>query len=69
LARVVRPAHTLFDGDTVFALSTGRIAANLVLISELAAEATMLAILNGVLAAEPVLGLPTANTFAIIKHS
>ncbi|HEY0636822.1 MAG TPA: P1 family peptidase, partial [Pseudonocardiaceae bacterium] len=24
LARAVRPAHTLYDGDTVFALATGR---------------------------------------------
>jgi L-aminopeptidase/D-esterase-like protein len=24
LARAIRPAHTMFDGDTVFALATGR---------------------------------------------
>ena len=24
LARAIRPVHTMFDGDTVFALSTGR---------------------------------------------
>lgn len=65
MARVVRPAHTLYDGDTIFALSTGRVAANLVLVGDLAAEAVMLAILNGVLAAEPVLGLPAASTFLV----
>lgn len=27
MARAVRPAHTLFDGDTVFSLATGRITA------------------------------------------
>lgn len=63
MARVVHPAHTLYDGDTLFALATGRVAANLVLVSDLAATAVMLAILNGVLAAKPVLGLPAASTF------
>jgi L-aminopeptidase/D-esterase-like protein len=63
MARVVRPSHTLFDGDTLFALSTGRVAASLVLVCDLAATVVMLAIINGVLAAEPVLGLPAASTF------
>ncbi|MHB1356716.1 MAG: P1 family peptidase [Anaerolineae bacterium] len=63
MARVVHPAHTLYDGDTLFALATGRVAANLVLVSDLAATVVMLAILNGVLAAKPVLGLPAASTF------
>jgi L-aminopeptidase/D-esterase-like protein len=63
MARVVRPAHTLYDGDTLFALSTGRVAANLVLVSDLAATVVMMAILNSVLAAQPVLGLPAASTF------
>ncbi|MCE5258087.1 MAG: P1 family peptidase [Chloroflexi bacterium] len=64
LARVVRPAHTLFDGDTLFALATGHIRAHQVLVSNMAAEAVQRAILNGVLAAEPVLDLPTARSFA-----
>jgi L-aminopeptidase/D-esterase-like protein len=25
LARAIRPAHTMFDGDTVFCLATGRV--------------------------------------------
>ena len=38
MARAVRPVHTIFDGDTVFALSTGRIVADLTAIGPLAAE-------------------------------
>src|SRR5690606_18888310 len=28
LARAIRPAHTMFDGDTLFALATGEVAAD-----------------------------------------
>jgi L-aminopeptidase/D-esterase-like protein len=62
LARVVHPAHTLYDGDTLFALATGQVRAHLVLVSDMAAEATALAILNGVWAAEEACGLPTARS-------
>ncbi len=48
LARAVRPAHTLFDGDTIFALATGQIPANVNAIGAYAAEATAQAIRNGV---------------------
>jgi L-aminopeptidase/D-esterase-like protein len=49
LARVVRPAHTMFDGDTIFALATGQSpAADVNLIGAFAAEATAQAIVNAV---------------------
>jgi L-aminopeptidase/D-esterase-like protein len=51
LARAVRPAHTLFDGDTIFALATGQIVANASVIGAYAAEVTAQAIRNGVRAA------------------
>jgi len=63
LARVVRPAHTLFDGDTLFALATGKVRAHLAVVADMAAEAVALAILNGVWAAEDAGGLPSARTF------
>jgi L-aminopeptidase/D-esterase-like protein len=63
LARVVKPSHTLYDGDTIFTLATGTVKASEVLVSSLAAEAVMLAILNGVIAAEPIPGLPSATSF------
>ena len=51
IAHAVRPAHTLFDGDTLFALSTGELDANVNVIGAYAAEATAQAIRNGMKAA------------------
>jgi L-aminopeptidase/D-esterase-like protein len=62
LARALDPAHTLADGDTVFALATGarplhgpdrasRVA-SLVALQQVAAEVVRRAVLDGVLAAE-----------------
>src|SRR5258706_725570 len=39
LAQAIRPAHTMFDGDTLFALATGEIPANLSLIGAFAPDA------------------------------
>jgi L-aminopeptidase/D-esterase-like protein len=64
LARVVRPAHTLYDGDTLFALATGPVRASLALVADMAAEAVALAILNGAWAAEGAGGLPAARDWA-----
>jgi L-aminopeptidase/D-esterase-like protein len=61
LARVVRPAHTLFDGDTLFALSTGKVRAHRALVADMAAEAVAFAIFNAVWAAESTGGLPAAR--------
>jgi len=58
IARTVRPAHTLFDGDTLFALSTGRKRANVSLIGAYAAEAVAQAVVRAVRAAEGAGGLP-----------
>jgi L-aminopeptidase/D-esterase-like protein len=38
LARTIRPAHTMYDGDTIFALSTGDVKADVNLIGAFAAE-------------------------------
>ena len=39
LAQSIRPAHTMFDGDTLFALATGEIPANVSVIGAFAADA------------------------------
>jgi L-aminopeptidase/D-esterase-like protein len=62
LARVVRPAHTLLDGDTLFALSTGNVRSDVSLVGAFAAEVVSRAILRAVLAATPAGGLPSANS-------
>jgi len=62
LARVVRPAHTLFDGDTVFSLATGRVSSHPALVSDLSARVAALAIVNAVRATEPLGGAPSAGS-------
>ncbi len=52
LARVIRPAHTMFDGDTIFSLATGRKRADVNLVGAYAAEVTAQAIVRGVQAAQ-----------------
>jgi L-aminopeptidase/D-esterase-like protein len=44
LALAVRPAHTLYDGDTIFALSVGEVEADALSLGAAAAEAMWLAI-------------------------
>lgn len=58
LARSIRPAHTLLDGDTIFALSTGSKKADVSTIGAFAAEALAQAILRGTESAASLGGLP-----------
>jgi L-aminopeptidase/D-esterase-like protein len=62
LARTVRPAHTMLDGDTVFSLATGGKKADVSLVGAFAAEVLAEAILRAVRAARPAGGLPAANS-------
>jgi L-aminopeptidase/D-esterase-like protein len=48
LLRAIRPAHTMFDGDTVFSLATGEIDAPQVTVEELAERAVAGAIRHAV---------------------
>jgi L-aminopeptidase/D-esterase-like protein len=61
LARAVRPAHTMLDGDTLFALSTGNRKSDVTLIGAFAAEAMTQAILRAVNMAMPAGGIPGLN--------
>jgi L-aminopeptidase/D-esterase-like protein len=58
LARTIHPAHTMFDGDTIFALATGEKRADVNVVGAFAVEVVAEAILNGVRAAESAGGLP-----------
>lgn len=51
LARVVRPVHTMVDGDIVFALSVGELDCPVDLVGTFAAEAVAKAVLSGARAA------------------
>lgn len=57
LARAVHPAHTMYDGDTIFALATGEVGADVNLVGAFAAEVTAAAIRNGVRAATSLGGV------------
>jgi L-aminopeptidase/D-esterase-like protein len=61
LARVIRPSHTMLDGDTIFALATGRRKADVSSVGAFAAEALALAIVRAVKSATPAGGLPSIN--------
>jgi L-aminopeptidase/D-esterase-like protein len=65
LARTIRPVHTMFDGDTVFALATGdepRVTPEeLTRIGVLATEAVERATLSAARHATPAGGLPAAG--------
>jgi L-aminopeptidase/D-esterase-like protein len=61
LARTIHPAHTMFDGDTIFALAAGDKAADTNLVGALAADLVTQAVLAGVRAAESLGGLPAAR--------
>jgi L-aminopeptidase/D-esterase-like protein len=61
LARTIRPAHTMLDGDTVFALATGQKRADVSTVGAYAAESLAQAIVRAVKAAKPAGGLPAAE--------
>ncbi len=52
IARAVRPAHTLYDGDTIFCLATGQAAAPYDAVEAVAADLVAQAIASGVRAAQ-----------------
>ncbi|KKW68528.1 peptidase S58 [Lampropedia cohaerens] len=69
LARTITPVHTMSDGDTLFALATGRVAdrtLSMVVLAAMAMQAVMLATVRAVLTAtayrDNVLWLPTPHT-------
>jgi L-aminopeptidase/D-esterase-like protein len=54
LARAVRPAHTPFDGDTFFALATGQVDADLLMVGAYGAEVVAEAIRRAVRTASTI---------------
>jgi len=61
LARTIRPAHTMLDGDTIFALATGEHNADVNIVGAFAAEVFAQAVLRAVRAAKPVAGMPAIS--------
>ncbi len=65
LALTVRPAHTMLDGDTIFALATGKKRADVNLVGAFSVHVVAQAVVNAVLAAAPAGGLPSHSLLAI----
>lgn len=63
LAAAIRPVHTMFDGDTVFALGTGGAGkrGDVTVIGAIAAQVMSQAILRAVRAAQSLGGVPAAS--------
>lgn len=68
VARAIRPAHTLLDGDTVFCLSTGRRRADVNLVGAFAAEVVARAIERAVAAAHGAGGLPARGDLPAVRQ-
>jgi L-aminopeptidase/D-esterase-like protein len=68
LARAINPSHTVGDGDTVFALATGRWdgEANVTVVGALAAEAMAEAIVRAASRAESTAGVPSAKELGTV---
>lgn len=56
-ARTISPAHTMFDGDTIFCVATGEVEAGANVVGALAAEVMARAIVKAVKNAESLYGL------------
>lgn len=64
IAAAIRPAHTMLDGDTIFALSLGNTSADVSIVGAFAAVAVEKAILSGTRAAKATSNLPAANSYS-----
>lgn len=68
LALAIRPAHTMWDGDTLFALATGKAGAppaGVSTVGALAAQAVAVASVRAIAQATPLAGLPSARTLGV----
>jgi L-aminopeptidase/D-esterase-like protein len=73
IARVVRPAHTIFDGDAIFTMASGKVEANIDAVAILAVRAVEQAIINAVKKADTAYGFLTyqdlLGEIPLIVHS
>ena len=56
-ARTISPAHTMFDGDTIFCMATGEVEGGANVVGAIAAEVMALAIVKAVKSTESLYGL------------
>jgi L-aminopeptidase/D-esterase-like protein len=58
-ARTISPAHTMFDGDTIFCMATGEVEAGVNVVGAIATEVMARAIVKAVKSAKSFYGLPS----------
>lgn len=56
-ARAIRPAHSIFDGDTIFTMATGKVEADINVIGFLAATVMERAVINAIKSADSAYGI------------
>lgn len=54
--RTMRPAHSIFDGDTIFTMATGKIEADINVVGFLAARTMEMAVINAIKSAKSAYG-------------
>ena len=67
-ARSIRPVHTSMDGDSIYALSVGRVPADPDALGTLAAEAVSEAVVRAVQSAESAYGFPAARDLPFLRN-
>lgn len=63
LARTIRPIHTMYDGDTIFAVATGEVEASVDLVGALSADVLAEAVIQAVKHAKEAGGLPSYRSY------
>ena len=66
-ARTIRPVHTMVDGDTIFAITTGKVLADSNVIGVLAARVMEEAVLRAVKAATSIAGIKSYQDLLVNK--
>lgn len=63
LAMTIQPAHTMFDGDTIFSVATQQRPADVNIVGAFAARVVAMAIVNAVKSAQSITGIPSAKDY------
>lgn len=69
LARTIRPVHTPSDGDTIFAMTSNQVEADLTLVSIMAVKAMEMAIVDALESAQAAYGLESWASLQEIKKN
>jgi len=67
-ARTMRPAHSMFDGDTIFTMATGHVEADLSVLGLLSARVMERAVVSAIRKARSLFGLKCSTDLAALEH-